>query len=129
MILDPPKHAAITNDWGQTWQSASANLATACHHLISCAFPIDLACGSARFCLALPSADPNGALVWNGVKWGFATLASVRGHLPKLTALACGSARNCIATGTYQVNPRATPAPIAERWTGKAWTVTPIAKP
>jgi hypothetical protein len=129
LALNPPSHAAITNDWGATWQKAATNLAAACRHLASCALPADPACGSPRFCLALPSADPTAALIWNGVKWGVKPLALVSGRLPKLTNLACGSPSNCVATGTYQLTPRSTPRPVAEHWNGKAWQVTPVVIP
>jgi hypothetical protein len=127
--LDPPSHAAITSNWGNTWQNAATNLAPACRHLASCALPADPACGSPRFCVALPSADPTAALAWNGAKWGVKPLARVRGHLPDLTSLACGSPGNCVATGTYQLTPRSTPKPVAEHWNGKVWQVTPVPIP
>jgi hypothetical protein len=128
LVLDPP-NAAITNDWGNSWHSATANLTTACHHLASCALPADPACGSPHFCLALPSANPTASLVWNGAKWGVKALALVSRHLPDLTNLACGSPRNCVATGTYQITPRSAPRPVAEHWNGKSWQVTPVVIP
>jgi hypothetical protein len=128
MVLNPPSAAAITNNWGQSWQSASVNLTTACHHLTSCVNPTKLACSSAHFCLAFLANNPAGALVWNGAKWGATKLPVVAGRLPTLTDLFCGSSTNCVATGTYQVNPRSGPKPVADHWNGKAWTVTSIAK-
>jgi len=127
--LEPPSQAEVTNDWGNSWHSATANLAAACRHLASCAWPPDPACGSPRFCLALPSANPTASLVWNGAKWGVKPLALVSGHLPDLTNLACGGPSNCVATGTYQLTPRSTPRPVAEHWNGKAWQVTPVVIP
>jgi hypothetical protein len=127
LSLDPPK-ATTTTDWFTTTHDASAGLATACHHLASCALPTRPACGSPRFCLALPSQDPSASLAWNGTKWRVVRLALISGHLPKLTDLACGSPANCMASGSYQLTPRSTPRPITEHWNGKNWTITPLAK-
>jgi hypothetical protein len=128
MTLDPPK-AAITNDWGQTWQSAKANLATACHHLRSCVLNEgNLACSSAHFCMAFLGQVPSSALFWNGTKWDTAKMPHAAGRLANLTGLVCGSPVNCTATGTYQTSPVGSPKPVAEHWNGKAWTVTSIAK-
>lgn len=128
MVLDAPTAAAITNDWGQTWQVAKVNLATACHHLTDCGGQARLACGSAHFCMAFLAQNPVGALVWNGAKWGATKLPLLAGRRPELTELFCGSPTNCMATGTYQVNPRGGPKPVAEHWNGKAWSITSIAK-
>ena len=81
MELDAPKAAAITNNWGQTWQSAKVNLATACHHLARCVNHNTLACSSAHFCMAFLDQVPAGALVWNGAKWG-ATKMPARSRPP-----------------------------------------------
>jgi hypothetical protein len=129
LTLNPPRQAAITNDWGNSWHSASAHLTTACRHLVRCISPGLLACGSPWFCLALPAQHPVGSLVWNGTEWGFARLALVSGHLPKFTNLSCGSSRNCVATGTYQLSARSTPRLVAEHWNGKAWQVTQLVVP
>ncbi len=129
MNLRLPDSASISNDWGKTSHSASVHLAASCRKLAGCTFSTRTVCASSRFCMALPGQDPTGALVWNGAKWGIARLALISGHLPKLTNLACGSPRNCVATGTYQLNPRSAPKPIAEHWNGKAWQVTRIANP
>lgn len=128
MVLNPPKEAAITNNWGATWQSAAVNLTTACHHLTSCVDPAHMACSSAHFCMAFPASNASGALVWNGAKWGATKLPLIAGRPPTLTDLFCGSPTNCMATGTYQVNPRSGPKPVADHWNGKTWTVTSIAK-
>ena len=128
MELDPPKAAAITNNWGQTWHSAKVNLATACHHLARCVNRNTLACSSAHFCMAFLDQVPVGALVWNGAKWSATKMPRAAGRLPNLTDLSCGSPTNCMATGTYQTTPVGTPKSVAEHWNGKAWTVTSIAK-
>jgi hypothetical protein len=118
------------HNWGFSWQDATANLATACHHLASCDNTTErLACGSPHFCLALPSQDPSAALVWNGTKWGVAKLALVKGHLPKLSTLSCGAPDSCISTGTYQLNPRSAARPVIELWNGSAWKVTQLVNP
>jgi hypothetical protein len=130
MILDSPKQAAVSNNWSKTWQSAATHLAASCR-LANCTFtgsavPV---CASPHFCLALPSQNPLGILIWNGTKWGVSKLALIGGHRPKITGLACGTPTNCMASGTYQRAPRATPQPEFEHWNGKTWTVTPIKKP
>ena len=125
MELDPPKAAAITNNWGKTWQSAKVNLATACHHLARCVNRDTLACSSAHFCMAFLDQVPVGALVWNGAKWSATKMPHAARRLPNLTDLSCGSPTNCMATGTYQTTPVGTPKSVAEHWNGKAWTVTP----
>jgi hypothetical protein len=126
LTLNPPG-AVISHDRGVTWQNTTTNLAAACRHLGSCAGAPDTSCGTPHFCLALAGAA--GTLVWNGTKWGTAKLALVSGHLPKLGGLSCGGPRNCVALGTYQLNPRSAIRAVVEHWNGKAWAVTPIAKP
>jgi hypothetical protein len=130
LILDAPKLAAVSNDWGMTWQSAATHLAASCR-VAKCdpggsAFP---SCGSPHFCMAMPSGNSTGILIWNGTKWGVSKLAQIGGHLPKVNDLACGSPTNCMVSGSYQPNPHTAPKPVAEHWNGKTWKVTPIKKP
>lgn len=129
MSMNPPGQAAITNDRGNSWHSASLHLATACRHLTGCDSQAILACASPRYCLALGSLDSSGSLAWNGTEWGSARLALVNGQLPDLNSLYCGSSRNCMATGTYQLTPTSTPQPVAEHWNGNAWQVTNLVIP
>jgi hypothetical protein len=129
MSLQLPSQASVTYNWGNTWQSATAHLATACSHLTFCRSLNLLACGSAQLCMALPAKAKTGTLTWNGSEWGFAPLAWAGGYLPTLTGLSCGSSRNCVATGTYQLGSGGSPRPVAEHWNGKAWHLTRLATP
>jgi hypothetical protein len=124
-----PAQAAISDDWQQTWHSASEHLTAACHKLGNCGFPTRPVCASSTFCMALPGQDPTGALIWNGTKWAAARLALIGSHLPKMSGLACGTPANCVATGSYQATPRSTPKPIAEHWNGTTWQVTKVVIP
>jgi hypothetical protein len=128
MLLALPAGAAVTPDWGNAWHAATANLAAVCRRAGDCTGYPNLACGSPRSCVVLPSARPAEALAWNGASWRAVPMARVGGHRPTLTMVSCGSPRNCTAIGSYQPTPSST-RPVAEHWNGSKWQAVSMPNP
>jgi hypothetical protein len=131
MITAAPASAAVSRDWGGTWQDVAPDLAVACHGAANCTLDGNLSCGHPGTCLVLPTSAAHlpVSLAWNGTTWTAARVARAHGQIPDLTALSCGNARNCIAIGGYQPSGRSYQQPVAEHWNGSSWRVTPVPVP
>jgi hypothetical protein len=93
-----------------------------------------VSCPSAVSCIAVGQ-QPTGALAerWNGRGWTLLSAAR-RGLSPRalgdLSQVSCAAATFCIAVGDYKLinDDSGTSWPLAERWNGHRWKVTPASK-
>jgi len=88
-----------------------------------------VSCVTSDSCLAVGE-SPSGALSerWNGTSWSIVpSAAAPAGQFGSLTAISCASSSACYAVGDDSGMKGA--VPLAERWDGTTWSVTPIPKP
>jgi hypothetical protein len=90
----------------------------------------DLACNSTKACVAVGgysrSNTGNRTLAerWNGKTWTIAPTANHKGSAGgSLEGVSCHSAHRCMAIGSFGRS--AGNGTLAERWSGKTWTITP----
>ncbi|MGO9876893.1 MAG: hypothetical protein ACLPVY_24220 [Acidimicrobiia bacterium] len=88
-----------------------------------------VSCVATDSCLAVGE-SPSGALSerWNGTSWSIVpSAATTAGQFGSLTAISCASSAACYAVGDDSGANGS--VPLAERWNGTTWSVTPIPKP
>lgn len=85
-----------------------------------------VSCGSPRFCMAVGNGSHGTvAELWNGSRWGVSTSQNPSGSTSALSAISCPAAGWCMAVGDSHNSQ----APLAELYSGGAWTTVPIAAP
>ena len=89
-----------------------------------------VSCVSAVDCTAVGGPTPGPvAEHWNGSTWSRqATPRGSDSYYDDLRAVSCSSATTCIAVGFTDTNNRGY-APLAERWNGASWKITPTPNP
>jgi len=85
-----------------------------------------VSCGSQRFCMAVGNGSRGTvAELWDGSRWSPSASQSPSGSTSALQAVSCPVAGWCMAVGASHNSQ----APLAELYSGGAWTTTPIAPP
>ena len=85
-----------------------------------------VSCGSQRFCMAVGTGSRGTvAELWGGSRWGLSASQSPSGSTSALSAVSCPAAGWCVAVGASHDSQ----APLAELYSGGAWTTMPIAAP
>lgn len=94
-----------------------------------------VSCASAPACTAVGFYRRDGGKVvglaerWNGKRWTIEPTPNPTGATSSsLTGVSCTAARGCTAVGSYE-NAIGKHAALAERWSGKKWTIEPAPNP
>jgi hypothetical protein len=89
-----------------------------------------VSCASSSACTAVGSYTNSAevelplAEMWSGKEWAVQTPPAPTGAIHVgLAGISCLTATECIAVGSYEPNPPDSPAPLAELWNGKEWSL------
>jgi hypothetical protein len=120
--VNAQKSRAVAEVWnGTAWKSQTTPLTAIRGSALS-----GVSCVSSRFCIAVGSIGLENvkALRWNGHSWQQLTLPFVKWG-STLTAVSCAATNACTAVGSYDTQKTGTAdlRPLAERWTGRHFTV------
>jgi hypothetical protein len=121
--VSTPQSRAVVQVWNGTgWKGQTTPLAA-----IRGTELTGVSCVSSAFCTAVGSVGLEKAAVlrWNGHSWQRLTLPFVKWGAT-LTAVSCAATNACTTVGSYDTHKTgvADLHPLAERWTGRGWTVT-----
>jgi hypothetical protein len=131
--VNAAKDATLAERWnGSTWAiQATANPSGGVVSSLQ-----GVSCPAASACTAVGDYSVNGgsststlAEAWNGSKWSIQATPNPAGaKRSSLYAVSCPAVSACTAVGTYS-NKAGTQQGFAERWNGKTWQLTTVAKP